>query len=131
MSTGEVKNIKPTLADGDGPLRCAWMAPYFPSAHDPNVLYFGANRVFRSKDRGDHWSVISPELTTGPQPRNVRYVAISAMAESEIQQGLLYAGTDTGNLYVTDDDGTNWDAVHQGLPRYAVTRVTPSSHDSD
>lgn len=130
MSTGEVKDIKPRLPESEGPLRFDWMTPYFPSVHDPNTLYYGANRVFRSGNRGDQWQVISPDLTAGPRPRNTRYVAISALAESPSEKGWLYAGTDTGNLFLTTNDGQNWDAIHQGLPRYAVTRVTPSPHDS-
>lgn len=131
MDTGRTKSIRPRPPAGEPPLRFAWMTPYFPSVHDLRTLYCGANRVFRSSDRGDHWSVISPDLTAGERPRNTRYVAITALAESPRKQGLLYAGTDTGNLHVSTDDGKRWDAIHAGLPRYAVTRVTPSMHATD
>lgn len=130
MTSGQVADIKPDPAD-DGPLRCAWMTPYFPSKHDPEVLYYGAHRVFRSANRGDQWSVISPDLTAGEIPHNTRYEAITTLAESALARGVLYAGTDTGNLYVTNDDGEHWKEIHQGLPRYRFTRVTPSPHDEN
>lgn len=131
MDSGRTVSIRPQPREGEPPLRFAWMTPYFPSHHNPATLYYGANRVFRSPDRGDHWTAISPDLTSGPRPRNTRYVAITALAESALQQGLLYAGTDTGNLFVTADDGARWEQVSAGLPRYNITRVTPSLHAED
>ena len=129
MSSGKTKHIQPRAAGLDSELRFAWMTPFFPSAFEPKTLYLGANRVFKSTNRGDAWSVISPDLTvTDTPPRNVRYNAITALAESPLQQSLLYAGTDTGNLFATQDDGDNWQPIHQELPRYPFTRVTPSLH---
>ncbi len=131
MSHGRTKSIKPRPQRGDGPFRTAWMTPYFPSTHEPRTLYYGANRVYRSKDRGDRWTPISPDLTPGEKPRNTRYSAITTLAESPKQAGLLYAGTDTGNLFVSSDSGREWAAIHLDLPRYAHTRVTPSPHQVD
>ena len=132
MSTGETKRIQPRSSDAAAPFRFAWMTPYFPSAYEPKTLYLGANRVVKSTNRGDKWSVISPDLTlTDQPPRNVRYNAITALEESPVQQSLLYAGTDTGNLFVTENDGDSWKAIHDGLPRYPLTRVTASVHSAD
>lgn len=132
MSSGETKDIQPRSPDPAAALRFAWMTPFFPSAFAPKTLYLGANRVFKSTNRGDEWTVISPDLTlTEQEPRNVRYNAITALAESPLQQSLLFAGTDTGNLFVTEDDGENWRAIDEGLPCYPLTRVTPSPHNSD
>ncbi len=129
MSSGRTKNIQPSIAEGPG-LRFAWMTPFFPSVHDPKNLYCGANLVFKSTDRGDRWSAISQDLTQGEVPPNTRYRAVSALAESPLQAGVLYAGTDTGNLFVTRDDGKKWQAISERLPRYHVSRVTPSSHQA-
>ncbi len=129
MATGATKNIRPRKSPGQRPLRFAWATPYFPSVHHPTTLYSGANYVFKSENRGDQWSVISPDLTTGVDPPNTRYKAITALAESSIQPGLLFAGTDNGNLFVTRDDGQHWEAINAGLPRHNVTRITPSPHD--
>ena len=129
MSTGATKHIKPRVPRGSERLRFAWMTPFFPSTHQATTLYCAANRVFKSQNRGDKWSAISPDLTLGTNPPNIRYRAITALAESPRLPGLLYAGTDNGNLYVTRNDGQDWAAISAGLPRYDITRVTPSPHD--
>ena len=130
MASGKTETIMPEAPQNPGTLRFAWMAPFFPSTHQATTLYCGANRVFKSKNRGDDWTPISPDLTLGKNPPNIRYKAITALAESPLSPGLLYAGTDNGNLYVTRDDGKNWEAISTGLPRYEITRVTPSPHDA-
>jgi len=129
MSTGDTKDIGPTVPSDQPPLRFAWMAPFFPSFHEPKALYFGANRVFKSANRGDDWLAVSPDLAEGEDTPNLRYKAITTMAESELQPGLLFAGTDNGNLFVTQNDGESWDSISDGLPRHAFTRVAASGHD--
>ncbi|MEC9093946.1 MAG: hypothetical protein VX438_14650 [Planctomycetota bacterium] len=129
METGKTVNLKPKSPDGHA-LRFAWMTPFFPSSHDGSTLYYGANRVFKSNHRGNDWKAISPDLTTGPQTPNLRYKAITTLAESRIQKGLLYAGTDNGNLFKTTNDGKSWAAIDELLPRCNFTRVFPSFHDS-
>ncbi len=130
MSSGQTLGIKPANLDDQPPLRFAWMTPFFPSQFENKTLYLAANHVFKSTNRGDDWTVISPDLTIGPEPRNTRYNAITALAESPREAGMLFAGSDTGNLYVTKSDGQDWTAIHDGLPRLPITRVTPSPHDS-
>lgn len=129
MTSGETKRIAPEAPENSDPLRFAWMTPYFPSKYRAKTLYSAANRVFKSKNRGDDWTPISPDLTLGVNPPNIRYKAITALAESPLARGLLYAGTDNGNLYVTRNDGKSWENISAGLPRYEITRVTPSPHD--
>jgi hypothetical protein len=131
MVTGEVQSIRPSLPRGEGRLSFAWMTPFFPSVHEPRTLYCGANRVFKSLNRGDTWQVISPDLAAGADTPNLRYRAIMALAESPREQGLLYAGTDNGGLFVTANDGENWESIGAGLPRHCYTRVVASPHDSD
>ena len=129
MTSGKTEDIRPLDPQRGVPLRFAWMTPFFPSTHRNKTLYAAANRVFKSKNRGDDWSPISPDLTLGTNPPNIRYKAITALAESPRARGLLYAGTDNGNLYVTRNDGRSWEDISAGLPRYEITRVTPSPHD--
>ena len=130
MVTGKAKGIRPALSDGAGRLRFAWMTPFFPSAHDPKTLYCGANYVLKSPNRGDDWLRISPDLTQGEAMPNQRYRAIMTLAESKLKPGLLYAGTENGNLFVTRNDGDSWESIDKGLPRHCYTGVVASPHDA-
>ena len=131
MKTGRSKGIRPRLPEGEPPLRFNWMTPYIVSGHDPSTLYCGANRLFKSTDRGDTWTVISPDLSTDPGPDrqgNVPYGTITTISESPLQAGLLYAGTDDGNVQLTRDGGDNWTELGAGLPSKWVSRVVASAH---
>lgn len=130
MRSGKTVSIKPGLPRGQT-MRNAWMTPFFPSHFDKQTLYYAANHVFRSKDRGDNWEVISPDLSTGPETVNLRYQAITTLAESKLKKGLLFAGTDNGNLFVTENDGQDWTSIAGELPRCNFRRVFASPHDSN
>ncbi|MEE2641716.1 MAG: hypothetical protein VX768_13900 [Planctomycetota bacterium] len=127
LRTGKTVGIRPRSPD-DQPLRFAWMTPFFLSQFDEQTVYFAANRVFKSGNRGDDWQVISGDLAAGPDTPNLRYKAITTMAESKLKKGRLFAGTDNGNLFRTDDDGGNWIRIDAGLPRCNFRRVFPSPH---
>ncbi|MDA7979952.1 MAG: hypothetical protein MPJ50_14380 [Pirellulales bacterium] len=129
MKRGRAKSIKPSI-EGER-LRFAWMTPFFPSRHNGSTLYAGANRVFKSTDRGDSWTPISENLVTEDAVKNLRYRAITTLRESPLQAGLLFAGTDNGDLYVSINDGDDWQSINSGLPKRFVTRVYPSPHDSE
>ena len=134
-------------------LRYNWNTPFFLSPHDPDVLYAGANRVLKSTNRGDDLVPISPDLTRQDQEK-IRvsteetggitpditgaetFATIVSLAESPLEQGLLYAGTDDGNLWVSPDDGGSWEDVtaHVGdlVPDGTyVSRIEPSHHRAD
>ncbi len=127
--TGERRRIQPWQPqDPEVPsYRWNWSAPLVISPHDPATLYFGANVVFRSRDRGDVWEVISPDLTRAIprdslplqgriQPTDAidlhmstaLYGNISALAVSPARPGLVAVGTDDGLVQVTRDDGDTW-----------------------
>jgi photosystem II stability/assembly factor-like uncharacterized protein len=132
MITGETKSIKPVAGEGEPRLRRNWMTPYFISHYNPRTLYYGAHKVFKSLDRGDSWEDISPDLTTNPGPEkqgNVPFGTITSLSESPLKQGLIYAGTDDGNVQVTRNDGQSWTLVKSGLPLKWVSRVIASSHE--
>ncbi|GAB5404559.1 MAG: hypothetical protein Aurels2KO_27900 [Aureliella sp.] len=129
MLSGVTEPIKPKIL-GDT-LRFAWMTPFFPSRHAPKTWYYAANRVFKSTNRGSSWSVISDDLVSSDRVPNLRYRAITTLAESPLQQGLLFAGTDNADLWMTEDDGANWQPIADELPTRSISRVTPSPHDSN
>jgi len=132
MRTGQSKSIRPRPQEGEHPLRFNWMTPFFTSHHDPATLYCGTNKLFKSTARGDHWRCISPDLSTQPGPErqgNVPFGTITTVSESILQQGLIYVGTDDGNLHVTTDDGATWTPINQGLPSKWASRVHASQHE--
>jgi hypothetical protein len=107
------------------------MSPFIISRHNPGIVYFGANTLFRSLDRGDTWLAVSPDLTTQPGPEkqgNVPYGTITTISESPLRPGLLYVGTDDGRVWITRNDGAQWTEVGRGLPPKWVSRVVASGH---
>ncbi|MEO8672489.1 MAG: hypothetical protein ABI411_14320 [Tahibacter sp.] len=111
------------------PLRYNWLSPMFLSSHNPDIVYLGANMLFRSMDQGETWSAISPDLSTSKDRGNVPFATISSAAESPLQFGLLWAGTDDGNVWVSDDAGTQWRNVSEQMPAQRwISRVEPSHH---
>jgi photosystem II stability/assembly factor-like uncharacterized protein len=118
----------------EGGYRFNWSAPIVVSPHDADVIYHGAQVVLRSPFRGDEWAIISPDLTVNdPAKRNgggnITFATISTLAESPIVPGLLWAGTDDGNVQVTRDGGRTWTNVREkipGHPGYWVSRVEAS-----
>jgi len=132
LSTGKTKNIMPQTQIGEPALRCNWMTPFIISPHNRFTLYFGAQKLFKSLDRGDSWYCISPDLTTAPGPGqqgDVTYGTITTISESIFQPGLIYVGTDDGNIQKTHNDGVTWENIGAGLPRHWVSRVIASKYD--
>ena len=117
--------------------RFNWNTPLLISPHDSRVLFVGANVVLRSDSRGDDWAVISPDLTRADEDRlegvgAVRYGTITTLDESPIEAGVLWVGTDDGNVYLSRDGGGNWTDLTANLPApdgYRVSRVEASHHD--
>jgi photosystem II stability/assembly factor-like uncharacterized protein len=130
MSSGRAESIRPRAAAGEPPLRSNWMTPFFISPHNPRTLYYVANRLFKSLDRGDSWTPVSPDLTSAPPVQdNVPWGTLSSVAESPLRAGFLYAGADDGSLHVTRDDSKTWTRIDANLPDRWITRVVPSQHD--
>jgi hypothetical protein len=113
------------------PLRYNWNSPLLLSPHNADVVYLGANMLFRSLDKGETWQAISPDLSTSKNRGNVPFATISTLAESPKQFGLLWAGTDDGNVWVSDSAGAHWNNVAQELPAERwVSRVEASHFDT-
>jgi photosystem II stability/assembly factor-like uncharacterized protein len=150
--SNERKSIRPLPARGEPPYRWNWNTPILMSPHDPATIYVGANKVFKSTDRGQSWTVISPDLTEatdrdglslmGTALRDVTiarndgvqsYGNIVQLVESPRTAGVLYAGTDDGKVHMTRDGGKTWTDIttrFPGVPKNAyVSRLTASAHD--
>jgi photosystem II stability/assembly factor-like uncharacterized protein len=109
-------------------LRYNWNTPVILSTHNQDVVYFAANKLFRSFDQGKSWTPISGDLTTSRNRGNVPYATITSISESSRQFGLIWAGTDDGNVWVTSGGGNDWRNVSARLPDHWVSRVIASSH---
>lgn len=130
------KNILPEVKGGDPQLRGQWLAPTILSPHDPHVIYHGMQYVFRSEDRGETWERISGDLTyndpetMGGLPFAIPFHCLTALSESPLEYGLLYAGSDDGRVHVTKDGGKTWTEISSGLPYYKhVSRIVASRYD--
>ncbi|MEP6509398.1 MAG: hypothetical protein ABJC63_14330, partial [Gemmatimonadales bacterium] len=138
-------------ADTASRYRFNWSAPYMLSAHSASTIYMGANRVLRSLDRGDNFYPISPDLsandtmrirvstkTTGGITSDATgaetYGTITALAESPVRPGILYAGTDDGNVWMTSNDGGAWTNLTKRFPgaplRGWISRIETSHFDT-
>jgi len=119
-------------------IRFNWNAPFLLSPHNPNVVYHGANMVLCSSNRGESWEKISPDLTTNDPKKlkgvgAVQYCTITTLDESSIEQGILWVGTDDGNVHLTKDGGKTWTRLNDRIPDnpgYWVSRVIASHHDA-
>lgn len=130
---------------GQQKYRFNWTAPLFISPHDPQTLYLGANHVFRSRDEGQSWEPISPDLsrndpaTLGPSGGPItkdntgaeNYATVFALVESPLQAGLLWAGSDDGLVHLSRDGGASWQNITPPeLPEWAlISIIEPSPHD--
>jgi photosystem II stability/assembly factor-like uncharacterized protein len=138
QQTGQSRSIRYSRPQGKDPLRWNWMSPIMLSPHNPETVYHGANVLLRSTNRGDTWTEISPDLTKNlPERRggsgNIQYATITTIDESPVITGVIWAGTDDGNVQVTRDDGKTWTNVADkipGHPGYWVSRVIASHHDA-
>ncbi len=116
----------------EGPLRGEWLAPTILSPHNPSIVYHGMQQLLMSRDRGDTWEAISPDLTHGARAEkgDIPYHTIFAISESPMRFGLIYTGTDDGRVQVTRDGGKTWTDVTGGLtPGRWVSRVVASAFD--
>jgi len=107
------KSIKPQHELGEKPLRFNWQVPMWLSRHNQDILYYGANRFYRSLNKGDTMIVMSTDLSNGKIAGNVPYGTITSIHESPLRFGLLYAGTDDGNIHRSYDGGSTWEQLNE------------------
>ena len=115
---------------GEPALRFNWQSPIALSVHNQDILYFGAQKLYRSMDKGNCMKAISEDLTNGKISGNVPYGTTTTISESPLEFGLLYVGTDDGKVHLTKDNGTEWKDISAGLPaRFWVSRVIASKYE--
>ena len=130
LRNGEWKNIRPPDPD-TVEMRYNWNAGFALDPFTPTTLYYGSQFLQRSRDRGQSWEIISPDLTTD-DPEKQRQVetggltyddsgaenhtTILAIAPSPLERGVIWVGTDDGNVQVTRDDGATWTNTSPRLP---------------
>jgi len=142
LRNGELRRLRPEPAEGQPRYRFHWNSPMIMSRHKPGVIYLGGNCVFKLTDRMEKYSVISPDLTyndpaktsaTGSGAEN--YGVIFSLAESPKRAGLLWAGTDDGRLWITENDGGKWTELTSNLPQPVpgqwIVRIEPSNIDAN
>lgn len=131
LATDEYKGILPTLFDNEPPLRGQWLAPFILSVHNPDIVYHGMQYLFMSKDQGNTWKQISPDLTYNDPKKlgDIQYQTLFSVSESPLKFGLIYAGTDDGRLHMTKDGGATWNELTSKLaPNRWISRVVASKH---
>lgn len=110
--TGRAARITPSHQLGERPYRFNWQTPIHLSRHNNDILYFGSNHFHRSLNQGDSMKTLSADLTRGRVDGNVPYGTITTITESPLRFGLLYIGSDDGNLHRSRDGGYTWEALH-------------------
>jgi len=150
--TGQMKNIAihPEISDGQGAAklehRFQWTAPLLISPHDPDVLYQGGERLFKTIDGGMHWEAISPDLTRNDKSKQQPsggdididdtgteyYDTIFAIAESPLAKGLIWIGTDDGLIQLTRDGGEHWTNITpKDMPDWSrISQIDASPFDA-
>jgi photosystem II stability/assembly factor-like uncharacterized protein len=131
LESGESKDIKPFAKTGEDELRFNWNTPFVLSPNDPATIYIGAQFLLRSRDRGESWERISPDLTTNdPQRQRQKEsggisidnstaennATLYTIAESPRNPEVIWVGTDDGNVQLTRDGGKTWSNLIQKIP---------------
>lgn len=148
LRTGESKSIKPLPAAGEPDYRFNWDTPVTGSPTDPQRLYVGSQFLHRSRDRGESWQRISPDLTTDDPARQRQdqsggltidnttaenHCTVTTIGESPRDKKVIWAGTDDGKVQVTENDGKQWRQVQAQVPDLPegtwISCVCPSPHD--
>lgn len=120
--------IHPLPDLGAEKLRYNWQTPILLSSFNQDILYIGSNIFYRSMNKGKNMEPLSNDLTKGKKEGNVPYGTIVTMSESPLRFGLIYAGTDDGNIQITKDGGYTWTLVSSKLPKgLYVSRVAASA----
>ncbi len=154
--TGDTRTIHPypkiTGSAGDAiqdhKYRFNWDSPIHISPHDPNTVYFGGNVLFASSDRGYNWKELSADLTTNDKSKQTTsggevyqdntaaefHCTILTIAESPKEKGVIWCGTDDGNVQLTRDGGKTWTKLNSamiGLPAFSwIGKIHASEHNA-
>lgn len=149
----EVLDIQPQPGPNDPPERWNWDSPILVSPHQSRRLYFGSQRLWRTEDRGNSWTAISPDLTTNTNRYELetidrvwsvddlydngamsQYATLTSIAESPVAEGVLYTGSDDGLINISEDGGQNWRKSGRlpGVPERAfINDLEASGHQEN
>lgn len=151
IRTGHSRNVSPWPDNPEGwpagelRYRFQWTFPIHVSPHDPNTVYVGSQVVHRTTDQGYSWEAISPDLSSNDKSKQLKtggltyddtsptYAAVLfAIAESPVERGTIWAGTNDGFVHITRDEGANWTDVSGNLPDLpqwsTISNIEPSRH---
>lgn len=121
-------SIRPQPDLGEEKFRFNWQTPILLSRHHQDVFYYGSNFFNRSLNKGENLQKLGPDLTKGKKAGDVPYGTITSISESPLKFGLLYAGTDDGNVQISKDGGYTWNLINKNLPANLwVSRVRASA----
>ncbi len=112
LNPRESRRITPQHNLGEKPYRFNWQTPVLISRHNQDVIYFAGNKLFRSFNKADTMLPISNDLTRGGLPGDVPFGTITTIAESPLRFGMIYTGTDDGNIQLTKDGGSTWNLLN-------------------
>ncbi len=151
--SGESIEIRPVEASGESPLRWNWDAPLLISRHDHKRVYFASNKLYRTDDQGNTWTMVSNDLSRGLDRNKLTvmgrvwgvdavmknastdvYGQVTTIAESPVDENILYTGTDDGLVQITTDGGKTWTKIDNipGVPeRTYVNMILASAHDKN
>ncbi|MEK6611848.1 MAG: hypothetical protein AABZ29_03580 [Gemmatimonadota bacterium] len=153
ISPATIVNFKDVASADSAPgslprFRVNWGSPFIISPHDPGVVYYGANYLLKSTDKGVSWTAISKDLSKADPTKNMigtggltpdasgaeGFASLFTISESPIAKGTIWAGTDDGNVWLTRDAGTTWNQVNANIPDVPkgtwVSRVASSATDA-
>ncbi|MBK6845202.1 MAG: hypothetical protein IPG88_23385 [Gemmatimonadetes bacterium] len=152
LATREERGIRPVPDDAKDTIRFNWSTPMVRSPHDPRIIYYGGNKLFRTRDGGESWDVVSPDLTRNQEWKSIPimgivrdsttpsrddgvsdYGTMTSVSESPRSQGVLLVGTDDGQVQLSTDGGAAWTNITARFklpaPRW-VSKVLWSQHEA-
>lgn len=131
QATNERWRTKPNAPTGSPAARFNWVSPILISSHHPDILYIGAQRLYRSFNQGRKWEAISPDLTKDKPNGDVPYSTLKDISESPFRFGLIYVGCDDGNVKMTPDGGVTWVDISTPQKDKWVSRVVSSKYEEN
>lgn len=130
LETGSYNRITPGHTVGEPRFRYNWNTPINISNHNPDIIYFGAQKLLRSMDEGKTWTAISGDLTNDLPNGDVPFSTLTTIAESPLAFNIIWVGTDDGNIQLTRNGGESWKKVSDYLPQGRwVSEIHASKYD--
>ncbi|MFT4697340.1 MAG: photosystem II stability/assembly factor-like uncharacterized protein [Flavobacteriaceae bacterium] len=128
-STNDAGSFSGALNGVNGGDTNNWDTPIAFDPANPDIVYYGTNRLYQSTNAAGLWNAISPDLSNGPHDGNLAFGTLTSISVSPINSNVITVGTDDSNVWVTLDGGSNWTKISDTLPNYWVTKVLASRDD--